>query len=75
MLAKCVRQLRLDPVQFTLHAFRRSGTTYSFNKNVSFEDIRLHGSWKSDAIYAYLQTTSTADKVAQQFQSTLQNIS
>ena len=47
---------------------------YSFNQDVPIEDIRLHGSCKSDAIYAYLQTTSTADKVAQHFQSTLQNI-
>ena len=74
MLAKCVRQLQLDPVHFTFHAFCRSGATYSFNQNVPFEDISLHGSWKSDAIYAYLQTTSTADKVAQHIQSILQNI-
>ena len=73
-LAKCIRQLNLGPSLFTFHAFRRSGATYSFNNNVSFQDIRLHGSWKSDAIYAYLQTTSTADKVAQHFQSTLQII-
>ena len=73
-LARCIKQLDLDPALFTFHAFRRSGATYSFNHNVPFQDIRLHGSWKSDAIYAYLQTTSTADKVAQHFQSTLQNI-
>ena len=69
MLAKCV-----DPAQFTFHAFHQSGVTYSFNQNVSFEDIRLHGSWRSDAVFVYLQTTSTADKVAKHFQSTLQNI-
>ena len=67
MLAECVSQLRLDPAQFRFHGFRRSGVTYSFNQNLPFEDIRLHGSWKSDAIYAYLQTTSTADKVTQYF--------
>ena len=67
MLAMCVRQLRLNPVQFRFHDFRRSGATYSFNQNIPFEDIRLHGSWKSNSIYAYLQTTSTADKVAQHF--------
>ena len=63
VLAKCIRQLGLDPSQFTFHAFRRSRPMYSFNHNVPFENIRLHGSWKRDAIYAYLQTTSTADKV------------
>ena len=75
ILAQLTRRLRLDPSQFTFHAFHHSGATYSFNQNVSFEDIRIHGSWKSDSIYTYLQTTSTADKVAQHFQSTLQNIS
>ena len=50
------------PSAFTFHAFRRSGATFSVNNNVAFEDIHLQGSWKSDAIYPYLQTTNTAHK-------------
>ena len=53
VLAKYIRQLGLDPSQLTFHAFCRSRAMYSFNHNVPFEDIRLHGSWKRDAIYAY----------------------
>ena len=45
-------KFHLQRSHFTPHSlgirltFHRSGATYSFNQNVSFEDIRLHGSWK-----------------------------
>ena len=49
-LAKIIMALQLQPSAFTFHAFRRSGATFSFHNNVAFEDIRLQGSFKSDAI-------------------------
>ena len=72
-LAKILMALQLNPFAFTFHAFRRSEDTFSFNNNVAFEDIRLQGSWKSNAIYTYLQTTNAAQKVASSFQTLLQN--
>ena len=72
-LAKIIMALLMKPSAFTFHAFRRSGATFSFNNNVAFEDIRLQGSWKSDAIYTYLQSTNAARKVASSFQTSLQN--
>ena len=72
-LSKIIMDLQLHPSAFTFHAFRRSGATFSFNYNVAFEDIRLQGSWKSDAIYTYLQSTNASYKVASSFQTLLQN--
>ena len=73
-LAKIMMALQLQPSAFMFHAFRRSGATFSFNNNVAFEDIRLQGSWKSDAIYTYLQSTNASHKVASSFQTLLQNL-
>ena len=73
-LTKIRMSLQLQPSAFTFHAFRRSGATFSFNNNVAFEDIRLQGSWKSDAIYTYLQSTNAPHKVASSFQTLLQNL-
>ena len=64
MLARCVRQLRLDPGQFTFHAFHRSGATYSFNQNVP---LRILDYMVVGKAMPSMQTTSTADKVAQHF--------
>ena len=72
-LGKIIMALQLQPSAFTFHAFRCSGATFSFNNNVAFEDIRLQGSWKSDAIYTYLQSANAPHKVASSFQTLLQN--
>ena len=72
-LAKIITALQLQPSAFTFHAFRRSGDTFSFNNNVAFEDICWQGSWKSDAIYTYLQSTNVQQKVSSSFQTLLQN--
>ena len=58
----------MDPRKFSFHAFQCSGPTYNFNQNMTFEDIHIHGSWKSDYIYRYLQIFSAADKVAKSYQ-------
>ena len=73
-LAKIIMSLQLDPSAFTFHVYRRSGATFSFNNNVAFQDIRLQGSWKSDAIYTYLQSTNASHKVAQSFQTLLHHV-
>ena len=73
-LAKIIMSLQLQPSAFTFHAFRRSGATFSFNNNVAFQDIRLQGSWKSDAIYKYFQSTNASHKVAESFQTLLHHV-
>ena len=38
------------------HDFRRAGATWAFNHGVPMKDIMLHGTWKSDAVWAYIQS-------------------
>lgn len=42
------------------HAFRRSGASWAFDNNIPIEQIMAHGSWRSGAIWEYLQQTSSA---------------
>ena len=62
----------LNSSEFGFHAFRRSGATYAFECNVPVENIKVHGHWKSDAVYTYLQSTSKSSrKVSDMFQNTI----
>ena len=48
--------LNLNP-SLKFHDFRRAGATWAFNHGVPMKDIMLHGTWKSDAVWAYIQST------------------
>ena len=41
----------------TFHCFRRAGATWAFQHGVPLEHIKLHGTWASDAVYAYLHAS------------------
>ena len=67
-LNKFIKLLGLNPKDFGFHGFRRSGACLAFELNVPFENIKLHGKWRSDAIWAYLtKTPKAAAQVASTF--------
>ena len=72
VLANLLNNMGCSPAHFTFHAFRRSGATFAFNNGVPFQKIRLHGQWKSDAIYAYLESTNASNLVSSTFKQLLQ---
>ena len=49
-----LKSLRLQDRGFTFHSFRRSGASFAFNKQVGLQDIKVHGTWSSDAVWRYL---------------------
>ena len=51
--------LHLAP-KLTFHDFRRSGATWAFQHGVPLQQIMHHGTWKSDAIWSYIQNVPTA---------------
>ena len=57
-LSLVLRLMGKDPRTHTYHTFRRSGASLAFNNNVAFENIKHHGGWQSDAIWAYLFNSS-----------------
>ena len=68
LLNKYIKLLDLNPKDFGFHCFRRSGACLAFELNVPFENIKLHGKWRSDAIWAYLtRTPKAAAQVASTF--------
>ena len=63
--------LRISP-KLTFHDFRRSGATWAFHHGVPLQQIMHHGTWKSDAIWSYIQNVPTASSsVSQSFQQHL----
>ena len=71
ILAKMVEKMGLYPQEFGFHAFRRSGASLAFNANVPLEYIKVHGQWKSNAVWTYLKN---APKAAAVVASTFQNL-
>ena len=45
-----IKMLGLNPKDFGYHCFCCSGACLAFELNVPFENIKLHGKWRSDAI-------------------------
>ena len=71
-LAKLLKALNLTPWGYTFHSLRRSGATLPFNLNVPMQDIQSHGTWTSEAVWAYVtQDHNAADTVAHTFHSLL----
>ena len=58
-LTKLSYILQLSP-KLTFHDFRRSGATWAFHHGVPLHQIMHHGTWKSDAIWTYIQNVPTA---------------
>ena len=66
--------LRLDPSSHSFHAFRRSGATLAYNLDVDLEKIKRHGTWRSEAVNAYIcADVNLASGVATRFQQFFDN--
>ena len=48
--------LQIAPT-LTFHMFRKVGTTWALNHGVPLQDIMLHGTWSSQAIWKYVNST------------------
>ena len=73
-LKMVVLALGLDSKHYTFHAFCRSGASLAFNSNVDLDNIKQHGSWKSEAVWVYLNSTpKAASIVPTTFQRVLSN--
>ena len=44
-----IKQIGLDPEEFSSHSFRRGFATFAFNESISADHIQLLGDWKSDS--------------------------
>ena len=62
-LRSASQMLGLNPF-LKLHDFRRAGATWAFNYGVNMKDILLHGTWKSDAVWSYIQSIPVAKSPA-----------
>ena len=55
MLRRCVLSCNLDPVRYTAHSLRIGGATYAHSTNVSNEQLKKLGRWKSSAFLKYIR--------------------
>ena len=64
-------KLNLGP-GYTFHTFRRSGTTFAFNNNVSLQNIQKHGTGTSDCVWRYItDTVNAGEQVSDMFKEKL----
>ena len=69
VLAKAIRGMGMDPKDYGFHCFRRSGANLAFEMKVPLEHIKMHGHWKSEAVWSYLKVTpKLSGVVAKTFQ-------
>ena len=66
-LKRLCLQLNLPYNQLGFHAFRRSGVAFLFANGVPLTNLKQHGTWQSDAIFAYLNNSATMGCVPQAF--------
>ena len=75
-LTKVLTVLNIDTTGHSFHTFRRSGATLAFNLNVDMQQIKRHGTWRSDSVYTYVVTDSRqASGVAASFRTHLAHTS
>ena len=65
-LKKVLLYLNIHLQGHSFHAFRHSGATYVFDRNVSLQNIMSHGLWRSSAVWFYLQNASIAPSIVPQ---------
>ena len=71
-LSKILTVLKLQDKSITFHSFHRSGATWAFNSNIPMNHIQSHGTWTSEAVWAYItQDHNASHLVARTFQTTL----
>ena len=54
VLSEALTALGLNAKEYGFHTFRRSGASLAFNLSVPVQYIKAHGTWASDAVWAYL---------------------
>ena len=62
-LKSILKHRAMPTTGFSFHTFRRSGATFAFNHNVQLQHIMAHGSWRSSAVWEYLQNASQAASI------------
>ena len=69
---KCVSSLLHISPTLTFHMFRKSARTWAFEKGVPLQDIMLHGTWSSSAVWRYIHSVpSVSSQVSRTFQQHL----
>ena len=58
-LKRLCQQLNLPYNQLGFHAFKRSGVAFLLANGVPLTNLKQHGTWNSDAIFAYLNNSAT----------------
>ena len=53
-LATILQDLNMNISAFSFHSFRRSGATLADNLGIDLEEIKHHGTWKSNAVQPYI---------------------
>ena len=57
VLSELLASMGLNPKCYGFHTFRRSGASLAFSLNVPVQYIKAHGTWASDAVWAYLDNS------------------
>ena len=73
-LACVVHMLGISPANaVTLHDFRRAGAETCYKANVDFQNIKSHGTWKSDCFWKYISKVALAEnsQIPAAFRATL----
>jgi integrase len=63
---KCVSYLCFNRL-LTFHSLRRSGASLEFASGVPFQSIQAHGTWSSDALWAYIDADARDASVPRLF--------
>ena len=72
-LAAILTHLNLPSKHYGFHTFRRSAASLAFQLNVPIQNIKSHGTWVSDAVWAYIQPSLTTSPVTSAFKNYLQH--
>ena len=62
VLVKAIKSMGLHPKDYGFHCFR-SGANLAFEMRIPLEHIKVHGHWKSEAIWSYLKSSSKVSSV------------
>jgi hypothetical protein len=65
-LKRLLSTLNLSP-HVTFHSFRRSRVSLAFASGISVQAIQVHGTWSSDAFWAYIDSGAWDATVPQFF--------
>ena len=72
VLSKLNLKMGFTKNHFTFHAFRRSGATLAYDSHVPIRSIKNHGSWTSDCVWTYIQSSQNSSRdIASSFASLL----